>query len=242
MWLKVTPYLTNKEGKLVFSFENPHSLTIKCHYILSKGLLGGMYWDYAGDNEQGELRKTVYQELIERPSTGQKTAQILIITEGTGQHKPFSDKALQWLKEEGKAQKFDIRIVHNTQVLDNYETTLAHTDLIIQLDFPPYTWSEAAQQNFIRYMNEGRGAWIGFHHATLLGDFDGYPMWQWFSHFMGDIRFQNYIAPLADGMVVVEDTQNILLCKVYRPRSFCLTTNGTLTTRAHVPMYVYWLE
>lgn len=57
------PYLVNKEGKFVFGFENPRSLAIKCRYILEKGLLGGMYWDYAGDNEKGDLRRTVYEGL-----------------------------------------------------------------------------------------------------------------------------------------------------------------------------------
>ena len=88
------------------------------------------------------------------------------------------------------------------------------TDLIIQLDFPPYTWSKEAEQNFIDYMESGRGAWIGFHHATLLGDFDGYPMWQWFSDFMGGIRYRNYIAPLADGTVVVEDDKHPVMKNV----------------------------
>lgn len=37
---------------------------------------------------------------------------------------------------------------------------------------------------------------------------DGYPMWQWFSDFMGGVRFKNYIAPLADGTLIVEDKQH----------------------------------
>ena len=28
-------------------------------------------------------------------------------------------------------------------------------------------------------MDEGQGSYIGFHHATLLGEFDGYRMWDW---------------------------------------------------------------
>ena len=59
------PYLANKAGKLVFGYENPRSLAIKCQYILKQKLLGGMYWDYDGDNEQGDLRRTVYEGLIE---------------------------------------------------------------------------------------------------------------------------------------------------------------------------------
>lgn len=58
------PYLADKDGALVFGFENPRSLAIKCQYILDKGLLGGMYWDYAGDNPQGDLRRTMYESLL----------------------------------------------------------------------------------------------------------------------------------------------------------------------------------
>ena len=60
------PYLVNKNDTLVFGYENPRSLAIKCQYILKQNLLGGMYWDYDGDNEQGDLRRTVYENLIER--------------------------------------------------------------------------------------------------------------------------------------------------------------------------------
>lgn len=38
------PYLADKNDTLVFGFENPRSLAIKCQYILDKDLLGGMYW------------------------------------------------------------------------------------------------------------------------------------------------------------------------------------------------------
>ena len=55
------PFLVNKDGIFVFGYENPRSLKIKCQYILDNGLLGGMYWDYAGDNESGDLRRTVYE-------------------------------------------------------------------------------------------------------------------------------------------------------------------------------------
>jgi hypothetical protein len=47
--------------------------------------------------------------------------------------------------------------------------------LFIQLDFPPYSWKDKAVKAFEQYINEGRGGWIGFHHATLLGEFDGFP-------------------------------------------------------------------
>jgi uncharacterized protein len=55
------------------------------------------------------------------------------------------------------------------------------------------------------YIEEGHGGWIGFHHSTLLGEFDGYKMWPWFSQFMGDIRFTDYVAKFAAATVIVED-------------------------------------
>ncbi len=57
------PYLINDEGEFVCTFENQESIAIKCHFINERGLLGGMYWEYSGDNEAGTLRQTVYNEL-----------------------------------------------------------------------------------------------------------------------------------------------------------------------------------
>ena len=67
------PYLADKNDTLVFGFENPRSLAIKCQYILDKDLLGGMYWDYSGDNEQGDLRRTVAENLLGKPHKGEGT-------------------------------------------------------------------------------------------------------------------------------------------------------------------------
>ena len=57
------PYLENTDGELVLGYDNPRSLKIKCKYIRQKGLHGVMYWDYAGDNEAGDLQHTLWDEL-----------------------------------------------------------------------------------------------------------------------------------------------------------------------------------
>jgi chitinase len=54
------PFLENEKGEFVCTYENPESIAIKCNYILSRGMLGAMYWEYAGDTEDGILRKAVY--------------------------------------------------------------------------------------------------------------------------------------------------------------------------------------
>ena len=206
------PYLADKNDTLVFGFENPRSLAIKCQYILDKDLLGGMYWDYSGDNEQGDLRRTVAENLLGKPHK----AKVLVLTERGGQHGGFTDAGLRWLAAEGAKRNFSITEINNARNIT--EAYLSQFSLVIQLDFPPYTWPKEAEDAFVKYIEEGHGGWIGFHHATLLGEFDGYPMWQWFSDFMGGVRFKNYIAPLANGTLIVEDKQHPVMKDV--PASF----------------------
>ena len=206
------PYLADKNDTLVFGFENPRSLAIKCQYILDKDLLGGMYWDYSGDNEQGDLRRTVAENLLGKPHK----AKVLVLTERGGQHGGFTDAGLRWLAAEGAKGNFSITEINNARNIT--EAYLSQFSLVIQLDFPPYTWPKEAEDAFVKYIEEGHGGWIGFHHATLLGEFDGYPMWQWFSDFMGGVRFKNYIAPLANGTLIVEDEQHPVMKGV--PASF----------------------
>ena len=200
------PYLADEKGTLVFGFENPRSLAIKCQYVLDNNLLGGMYWDYAGDNFQGDMSRTLYESLIQYKKGKIATRRVLVLTERGGQHGGFTDAGLQWLNEESEKLNFEVTEINNTKPIT--EEYLKQFHLIIQLDFPPYTWSNEAQEAFINYIDKGYGGWIGFHHATLLGEFDGYPLWQWFSNFMGGIRFKSYIAPLAGGVAVVEDPQH----------------------------------
>ncbi len=55
------PYLEDSNGTIVLCFDNARSLKAKCKYLKKKGLHGSMYWDYAGDDEKGTLRKTVWK-------------------------------------------------------------------------------------------------------------------------------------------------------------------------------------
>lgn len=57
------PYLVNQDGDFACGFDNPRSLAIKCQFIIDNGLLGGMYWDYSGDNQSGDLSKIVFNTL-----------------------------------------------------------------------------------------------------------------------------------------------------------------------------------
>lgn len=128
---------------------------------------------------------------------------VVAIAEQGGIHKPYVDAAKVWLAMEAVKDNFSIDYIENTDQID--DAFLSRYQLFIQLNYPPYAWTPTAVKAFEKYIDEGRGGWIGFHHATLLGEFDGYPMWPWFSRFMGGIRFKNYIATFATGKVRVED-------------------------------------
>lgn len=58
------PYLADKEGHPVYTFETPRSLALKCAYIKERHLLGGMYWEYSCDDAQGTLRNLVRDALL----------------------------------------------------------------------------------------------------------------------------------------------------------------------------------
>lgn len=130
----------------------------------------------------------------------------LVLTERGGQHEGFVVAALEWLNAYAAEKNFEITVINHANDID--EAMLANYKVFIQLNYPPYTWNDKAMAAFVKYIEEGRGGWVGFHHATLLGEFDGYPMWNWFSDFMGGIRFQNYVAATASGLVRIEEPKH----------------------------------
>lgn len=130
----------------------------------------------------------------------------LVLTERGGGHEGFVAAALTWLEGFSKKEGFEIKVINHPKELE--QENLADYKLFIQLNYPPYNWTEKTMAAFEKYIDEGQGGWIGFHHATLLGEFDGYPMWNWFSDFMGGIRFKSYISERASGTVQVEERKH----------------------------------
>lgn len=141
---------------------------------------------------------------------------VLAMAEPGGHHIAYSQAAPPWLDSLAAKAHFRIDYIDNTDsITDAY---LAKYQLIIQLDYVPYAWKPEAVAAFEKYIDEGRGGWIGFHHATLLGEFDGYPIWPWFSDFMGGIRYKNYIADFAAATVKVEKRKHPIMKDI--PASF----------------------
>lgn len=144
---------------------------------------------------------------------------VLALAESGGHHIEFTIAAKPWLKKCGEENGFEVDYITNTAPIT--EPFLAKYQLVLQLDFVPYGWKPEAMAAFKAYLEKGRGGWVGLHHATLLGEFDGYPMWPWFSDFMGGIKFKNYIPNFSAGTVRVEDIKHPCMKDV--PESFVIS-------------------
>ncbi|WP_461131193.1 ThuA domain-containing protein [Spirosoma aerophilum] len=137
---------------------------------------------------------------------GEPRFRVVAMTESGGIHAPFVAAAKAWLAKEAAQNNFTVDYIENAEpITDQF---LSHYQLFIQLNYPPYMWSDRAKAAFQKYITEGKGGWIGFHHATLLGEFDGYALWPWFSDFMGGIRYKNYIPGFAKATVHIEGKQH----------------------------------
>jgi uncharacterized protein len=152
------------------------------------------------------------------PSPSKPRFRVLALAESGGHHIAFTEAARPWLKKLGEEHGFEVDYVTNTAPVT--EGLLARYRLVLQLDFAPYGWKPEAMSAFKSYIEQGKGGWVGLHHATLLGEFDGYPMWPWFSAFMGNIRYKNYIPEFASGAVHVEDKSHPCVKDV--PESFVI--------------------
>lgn len=151
-------------------------------------------------------------------SSAPKRFKVLALAENGGHHIKYTEAAKVWLNKLAADSSFSIDYIQTSSPVN--EKFLSQYQLFIQLDFPPYTWSDESMRAFIDYIEKGKGGWIGFHHATLLGEFDGYPMWNWFSDFMGGIRWKNYIADFATGNVKVEDSAHPIMKGI--PKEFVI--------------------
>ncbi|HEV3326404.1 MAG TPA: ThuA domain-containing protein [Puia sp.] len=155
------------------------------------------------DGIDSTTRGILNQLSIRLNATVSPRFKVLALYENGGHHVEYSTRARTWLTQLAADSNFKIDyLTHTDSITDDL---LSQYRLIIQLDYAPYAWKPTAMTAFQKYIEEGRGGWIGFHHATLLGEFDGYPIWPWFSNFMGGIRWKDYIFRFAKATVHVED-------------------------------------
>jgi uncharacterized protein len=143
---------------------------------------------------------------------------IALAEPGHGLHQGFVDAALEFLEKTGAKEGFAVDYIRTTDpITDEY---LAQHKLFVQLNYPPYRWTPVAEAAFKRAMEQGTIGYIGFHHATLLGKFDGFEMSPFFHDFMGRIQFKSYIPEFATGTVHVEAPKHPVMKGL--PKSFVI--------------------
>ena len=159
-----------------------------------------------------------YELSAQQPAVSSTPFHVVALAERGGVHQPYVDAAKVWLAVESKRDNFTIEYLEDTKTLT--ADLLSHTQLVLQLNYPPYNWTPEAAKAFTRYIEEGQGGWIGMHHATLLGEFDGFPLWTWFSSFMGGIRFTSYVPGFATASVHNEASDDPVMRGL--PRQFTI--------------------
>lgn len=152
------------------------------------------------------MGKGYRHQAVSAPEEDTALFHVLVLYENGGHHLAYSRAAIPYIDRWSIDNRFTVRYLQDPRLIDS--ALLSHYQLFIQLDYPPYSWPQTAMRAFRLAITEGRIGWLGFHHATLLGEFDGYAMWNWFSWFMGGIRFKNYIADFAAAYVDIKDTEH----------------------------------
>jgi uncharacterized protein len=130
---------------------------------------------------------------------------VFLAEENSGdQHYQSVLAAKAWIAKLATDSNFSVTYVVDPKGFT--DTYLADYKVIFEYNYPPFSWNATSMAAFQKYMEQGKGGWVGFHHASLYGSAVGQTGWPWFSTFLGGIEYKNYIAGLATATVRVEDS------------------------------------
>ncbi len=141
------------------------------------------------------------------------------------QHRPYVEAARIWLTQLAKDSNFTVTWLEKPDTFT--DAMLADVDLIWQMNYAPYGWPDVPRLAFEKYMNSGKGGWLGVHHATLYGSRINNLTWPFFYKLIGQINYTAYIASFASGDVHVEEAAHPIFQGV--PSMFNVTTEEWYT-------------
>lgn len=180
--IAMAPYISDSDGKFVLGYDNVRSIGAKCDFIKANGMLGAMYWDYAGDNGDNELRSAVAQSMMADgyPANYAKAprfnALVYYSDMAESAHVDFARQAIEFFHRLSYGEGYTYKV---TTSLDGYIDRLSDFDVIISINTMP--GDAIGREAFERYMENG-GGWVGFHAA---GYNDASTHWPWFNRFLG---------------------------------------------------------
>jgi hypothetical protein len=108
------------------------------------------------------------------------------------------------------------------------DASLANYDVVLQLNYIPFGWGATAKAAFEKYITEGRGGWVGLHHAGLYApSIFSNEMWPFYFNFLGQIIYKQYIPTFAAATVHVEQSTHPIFQGV--PATFQVMTDEWYT-------------
>jgi type 1 glutamine amidotransferase len=136
-------------------------------------------------------------------------------------HRPYVEAAKAWLDKLAADSNFTVSYLESPNTIT--DTMLSKVNLIWQMNFTPFRWNATAKAALEKYLDGGKGGWLGDHHASLYGSAVTNETWPWFfNNLIGGISYKNYVSKFASGIVRVEDAAHPVLEGV--PRNFLIST------------------
>jgi uncharacterized protein len=130
---------------------------------------------------------------------------VLVVREHDPNHAVTADTGVAWTKRLAADSNFVVDVVANVDSLS--DAFLAKYQLFFQLNWPPFRWTVAQENAFIKFIEAGNG-WIGFHTCGLTGSAvleAGTHDWLWYkNNFFGGAAFVSHPA-FQSASVIVED-------------------------------------
>jgi type 1 glutamine amidotransferase len=136
-------------------------------------------------------------------------------------HRPYVEAAKTWLAKLAADSNFTVSYLESPNTIT--DTMLAKVDVIWQMNYTPFRWNPTAKAALEKYLDGGKGGWLGDHHASLYGPAVTNETWPWFfNNLIGGINYKNYVSKFASGTVRVEDAAHPVLKNV--PANFPIST------------------
>ena len=125
-------------------------------------------------------------------------------------HRPYVEAAKTWLATLAADSNFTVSYLESPNTIT--DSTLSKVDVIWQMNYTPFRWNAAAKAALERYVDSGKGGWLGGHHASLYCAAVTDETWPWFfDNLIRGINYKNYVSRFASGIVRVEDAAHPVL-------------------------------
>jgi hypothetical protein len=85
---------------------------------------------------------------------------VIALAEHGGIHQPFVDAAKIWLAKFAAENNFTVDYIEDTAKIN--DEFLAQYQLFLQLNYPPYNWTDTAKAAFVKYIEQARAAGSDF--------------------------------------------------------------------------------